>query len=64
MAEGEADRKEVGETRYRLSLERKQASEAEETVVPEGDDLLKMKPKETDPKQKKSGAAHFFPDSE
>lgn len=56
-----SDEKEVGTTRYRLSLEQKQASEAAETVLDDDDELQKAKPKETDPKEKKSGADHFYP---
>jgi hypothetical protein len=44
--------------RFVMQLE-KRASEAEETVVEEGDPLLKMKPVETVVQQ--SGAASFFP---
>lgn len=46
-------------TRFVMQLE-KRASEAAETVVEDGDHLLKMKPAETLP-PKKSGAANFFP---
>jgi len=56
-----SDEKEVSTTRYRLSLEQKQASEAAETVLDDDDELQKAKPKETDPKEKKSGADHFYP---
>lgn len=45
--------------RFSLTLQ-KRASQAEETVVPEGDELLEKKPKEPD--KPKSGAAAFFGD--
>jgi hypothetical protein len=53
------DRRRDAETpRFVLSLE-KRASQADETVLEEGDPLLKMKPQEATP-SKKSGADHFF----
>jgi hypothetical protein len=58
LEKAEENRKEVDATRFQLSLERKRASEAEETVVPEDDELLKQKPKETT--KEKTGAANFF----
>jgi hypothetical protein len=53
----------VNKTRFSLftkGLQEQQASESEETVVPEEDELAKAEPKQAD--SKKSGAGHFFGD--
>lgn len=55
---GEAARKEAELPRIVLTLQ-KRASEAEETILSENDELKKSKPKETVPGDK-SGAASFF----